>query len=729
MRLSLRTLLGYEDKVFDAEQQRQVERMIQQHDAAGLTLHRIRAAVRNPKIAVPGRVQNNEELDPNIVAEYIDDEMQPDVQERFENFCLSSDKFLAEIASVHQILSGVLGEPARTSRECRLRCYKIVTKTSEPEEQKNENVPQPETPPKAPLETLPKTEHLEIVLPPVSELLPIIPPEVLPVSKRKTEPKEPAATAAKQKIPSWIIAVLLILPLGFFAGRNFAPPTKPNEAPLHQPVSAVQPNDKTRGETRDVELLPPQQAPQEAQPHIAPPNEKTAAKPVPPLAVDVPAKAPAAIERPKSVLSDHYVHSNVQRENIQGENGIAPSNPPQLIPPNGTEENPEQEEFDPRSLIAFQPIMAPPMKQPNSPLTESRHLEVLPLENNGGTNLNEPIIADVPVRALNQAKWSVVAPENAVQASQTVVAGQLTEAKPDNKKPAVKCLGKAAVLSEGIIFSAETASEQWSLKTQPFDLSANQYLLTIAPYRTELQLENGVRLEMTGDSKMCLLPPDELGTPGFFVDYGRIVITNAGNSPKALRIQTEKSEGVLTLMGKSSVAFIDTFAEIVESKAEAKREATPILGFLPDNGEKITWIQLDSQGQWRSVVAEKTSSLPLLSQRFELGDLQAQPAWLQRQALPREAELFAKVCRRAFEQQRNDCEKALEKLSGDSSPLVRSFGFRLWGDLGRFDLPLAVLEDTSKENEAIRQVLTAYFQEVKKRDRESVQRLNDAVKK
>ncbi|MDR1141805.1 MAG: hypothetical protein LBL62_08945, partial [Planctomycetaceae bacterium] len=133
MRLSLRTLLAFEDHIFDQEQHQQLERLIPKHDAASTMLNRIRSTVRNPRLGVPGLVDQREELDPNLVAEYLDHQMPEEVQERFENYCLSSDKYLAEITSIHHVLSNVLGEPARTSRECRQCCYDLYRLPVTPE--------------------------------------------------------------------------------------------------------------------------------------------------------------------------------------------------------------------------------------------------------------------------------------------------------------------------------------------------------------------------------------------------------------------------------------------------------------------------------------------------------------------------------------------------------------------------------------------------------------------
>jgi hypothetical protein len=69
-----------------------------------------------------------------------------------------------------------------------------------------------------------------------------------------------------------------------------------------------------------------------------------------------------------------------------------------------------------------------------------------------------------------------------------------------------------------VIFSAASENARWQLPPFPFDLTGNQYILTVAPFRGTIELAAGFRIEMVGDVKLCLLPPDASGIPGIFVD-------------------------------------------------------------------------------------------------------------------------------------------------------------------------------------------------------------------
>ncbi len=109
------------------------------------------------------------------------------------------------------------------------------------------------------------------------------------------------------------------------------------------------------------------------------------------------------------------------------------------------------------------------------------------------------------------------------------------------------------------------------------------------------------------------------------------------------------------------------------------------------------------------------------------GRIQSLPDWLNRTPLPVEGRSLAAACYTIFESHAGDAEAALQALIAQASVSERFFGYRLWGDLGRFDVPLSLMAEANPEEENLRQVLVPYFREVMKRDEETVQRLADAI--
>ncbi len=108
MRLTLRTLLAYRDRVLNATELEDMHGRIQQSAMASNLLKRLESLAQRSNILAPPIEGKGLGADANSIAEYLDDTLKGDKVPELERICLESDVQLAELAQCHSLLSAAL---------------------------------------------------------------------------------------------------------------------------------------------------------------------------------------------------------------------------------------------------------------------------------------------------------------------------------------------------------------------------------------------------------------------------------------------------------------------------------------------------------------------------------------------------------------------------------------------------------------------------------------------
>ena len=124
MRLTLRTLLAWLDDTLKPAEVREIGKQVAELPYAQELADRIHRVSRQRRLSVPSG-SGPDGTDANLVASYLDNDLDPAAVPDFEKKCLTSDTNLAEVACVHQILS-LLGQKVKVPDEAKARMYQLV---------------------------------------------------------------------------------------------------------------------------------------------------------------------------------------------------------------------------------------------------------------------------------------------------------------------------------------------------------------------------------------------------------------------------------------------------------------------------------------------------------------------------------------------------------------------------------------------------------------------------
>ncbi len=119
-------MLAYLDNMLEASDYRDIGQKIAESEAAAKLVQRTRDVMVHPRLSAPRVSARGVGLDPNSVAEYLEDVLPSDRVTDFERICLESDVHLAEVASCHHILTMVLTKPADIDADVKRRMKDVI---------------------------------------------------------------------------------------------------------------------------------------------------------------------------------------------------------------------------------------------------------------------------------------------------------------------------------------------------------------------------------------------------------------------------------------------------------------------------------------------------------------------------------------------------------------------------------------------------------------------------
>lgn len=562
MRLTLRTLLAYLDDILEPEDAREIGKKIEESEFAANLMHRTRDVIRRLRLAAPSVSEHGHGFDPNTVAEYLDNTLASDRVPDFEKVCLESDVQLAEVASCHQILAMVLGEPAEVDPALRQRMYDLPElAAAEPVEAER-----PAGPP--PLEATPASATASVSVPVIATT-----EESKPARPKPTVPdylREPAP--GRNRFLSLAGAVMLILAVGLLvlaSLRQFEPNSKLAlmlgfSRPAQQ--AAVPAKPQVAPETPAAPVTPPESnadASKTATPEAAP--TATPAKPEPEAK---PAVAPVAgpTEKPVETPAEKPASAPVV---AQPEPVAAPVPPAAAAGPDLPASKAEAPMPATTSLLPADPAPPPSVV--------------------GGTSA--PPGAGPATSPASPAPPAAGAPPPSAVAINVPARSQPSEAEAAPMPP--ERLGRF-VLDREVLLQFDGTSGAWMRLGPQAVLSSSVPLLSLPSYQPILMLTVGATVQLVGGTELELMGTDSQGVPGLKIQFGRVIARAVGETRARLRLRVADRTGTLTFQNAESTLGISLDRERAPGTNPEEQPGVIVASLYALSGD-FTWEEGDGK--------------------------------------------------------------------------------------------------------------------------------------
>ncbi len=576
MRLTLRTMLAYLDNILDdPSDAEELGRKIEESEFATGLVHRIRSAVNRPRLGAPSLEGRGMGLDPNTVAEYLDNQLPPDRVPDLEKVCLESDVHLAEVASCHQILALVLEKPADVDPRLRDRLYQINLPGAETQgvgryqrDSRGRDEPLAEPP-----VGMPEAEPL----PPPATMVPP-PPQAQTVSPHGRKPFEVPDYLRVGQGGKWkplAITLLLAFLLSAVALRAMGPFDRSH--PLMRLLVGEPSAEVTQASPQEAET--PNPADPEAESALPPAAESEAAEPErTDTAAEPPPQAADVGDRTAGPASPAASGGPSRKP--------AASGPPAPAVPATPAADISKPVGEPDADEAAKPEASPkemlPAAEPK--LAETQR----PAE--------PPALADVPPAVTTAPAAS----------------------------PPVE-VGYVKLTDRHFLVRYVPESADWFRLPARSRLMSGDRLIVFPTYRPEIVLTPGVQVVLAGPSSVQTRPQNAQGEPELAMDYGRALIGTAGVAGARIHLELGGRRGTATFQEAASEIGIEVSHFLPPGTNPETGPSLPVVRIYTTIG-RIEWQGADAptplpveQGQVRIIIGDQSLTNAVAES----------PAWIQ----------------------------------------------------------------------------------------------------